>query len=92
MYILKIITYILFLIGIIFIVIDITKMSIKYPKKEIEYKYIPRTLDIDIEESANVDKIFSRMFQNAEPWIGTSRSESTKIRKLTKERIPNKNK
>lgn len=73
----------IFIIGIIIVTREVTKMSSECPKKEIEYKYMPRTLDIDMKDSADVDKIFKRMFQIAEPWVGTSRADSNKFRKIT---------
>lgn len=73
---------IIFIIGIIIVTREATKMSFECPKKEVEYKYMPRTLDIDIKDSADVDKIFKRMFQTAEPWIGTSRADANKFRTI----------
>jgi hypothetical protein len=73
---------IIFIIGIIIVTREATKMSFECPKKEVEYKYMPRTLDIDIKDSADVDKIFKRMFQIAEPWVGTSRADANKFRTI----------
>jgi len=73
---------VLFIIGIIIVTSQVTKMTYECPRKEIEYKYIPRSLDMDIKDSADVDKIFRTMFQSAEPWVGTSRADSNKFRKL----------
>ncbi len=61
---------------------QVTKMTYECPKKEIEYKYVPRSLDMDLKDSADVDKIFRTMFQSAEPWIGSSRADSNKFRKI----------
>lgn len=66
---------------------EVTKMTYQCPVKEIEYKYIPRSLDMDLKDSAEVDKIFKTMFQTAEPWIGTSRADSNKFRKIEAKRI-----
>jgi hypothetical protein len=74
----------IFIIGIVIVTQEVTKMTYKCPKKETEYKYIPRSLDIDIKDSADVDKIFKRMFNTAEPWIGASRADSNKFRKIKK--------
>lgn len=74
---------IIFIIGIIIVTREATKMSFKCPTKDVEYKYMPRTLDIDLKESANIDKIFKRMFQIAEPWVGTSRANTNKFRTIT---------
>lgn len=73
---------VLFVIGIVIVTMEVTKMTYQCPIKETEYKYIPRTLDMDLKDSANVDKIFKTMFQSAEPWIGSSRADSNKFRKI----------
>ena len=75
---------IIFIIGIIIVTREATKMSFKCPKKEVEYKYMPRTLDVDLKDSANVDKIFKRMFQTTEPWVGTSRADANKFKTIEK--------
>jgi hypothetical protein len=74
---------IIFIIGIIIVTREATKMSFKCPKKEVEFKYMPRTLDVDLKDSANVDKIFKRMFQIAEPWVSTSRADAKNFRTIT---------
>lgn len=68
--------------GIIIVTSQVTKMTYECPRKEIEYKYLPRSLDMDLKDSANVDKIFRTMFQSAEPWVGSSRADSNKFRKI----------
>jgi len=73
---------VLFIIGIIIVTSEVTKMTYECPRKEIEYKYVPRSLDMDIKDSADVDKIFRTMFQSAEPWVGSARADSNKLRKI----------
>ena len=73
---------VLFVIGIIIVTMEVTKMTYQCPIKETEYKYVPRSLDMDLKDSANVDKIFRTMFQSAEPWVGSSRADSNKFRKI----------
>ena len=73
---------VIFIIGIIIVTMEVTKMTYKCPVKETEYKYVPRSLDMDLKDSADVDKIFRTMFQSAEPWVGTSRADSNKFRKI----------
>jgi hypothetical protein len=73
---------VLFIIGIVIVTKEVTKMTYECPRKEIEYKYIPRSLDMDIQDSADVDKIFRTMFQSAEPWVGSARADSNKFRKI----------
>jgi hypothetical protein len=53
---------VLFIIGIIIVTSEVTKMTYECPRKEIEYKYVPRSLDMDMKDSADVDKIFRTMF------------------------------
>jgi hypothetical protein len=78
----KNIILVLFIIGLVMITHEATKMTYKCPKKEIKYKYLPRTLDLDVADSAEVEKIFKTMFERAEPWLGTSRADSNKFRKI----------
>lgn len=62
--------FILF-IGIIFIVIDVTKNSAVCPKEQIIYKYIPRTFADEEAEPTNVTDIFKTMFEQPSPWIAS---------------------
>lgn len=78
----KNIILVLFVIGLIMITHEVTKISYSCPKKEIEYKYLPRTMDMDLQDSAEVEKIFKTMFERAEPWVGTSRADSNKFRRI----------
>jgi len=78
----RIMILVFFIIGIIIITSELTKMSFKCPKQKIESKYMPRTLDLDLKESENIDNIFKNMFQDSEPWIGTSRADAARIRKI----------
>lgn len=79
---------IMMVIGLIIVVYEITKRTFKCSnEKEIEYRYLPRTLDMDIQDSKDVDKIFKTMFQKAEPWVGTSRADAQKIRRLKESRV-----
>jgi len=81
----KIIIFI-FIIGVIIVVKEITKLSYQCPKKEIIYKYLPRSLDMDIDDSKDINLIFSSMFQKAEPWIGSIKNNDTEniLRKIKK--------
>jgi hypothetical protein len=79
---------IILIIGMMIVVSEITKMTFSCPTKpEIEYRYMPRTLDIDVADSKDVDKIFKTMFQKAEPWVGTSRADAQKIRRIKQKDI-----
>jgi hypothetical protein len=72
MFLIKFIILILFLSGCCLVIYYFLKLNLKCPKPEIQYKYIPRNLDIDLYESKDVSKIFNLMFDKPEPWIGTS--------------------
>ena len=79
---------IIVIIGMMILVSEITKSTFLCPMKpEIEYRYLPRTLDMDIQDSKDVDKIFKTMFQKAEPWIGTSRADAQKIRRIKETQV-----
>ena len=84
----KSIFVIIIILGLIIVVYELTKRTFQCPNKpEIEYRYLPRTLDMDIQDSKDVDKIFKTMFQKAEPWVGTSRADAQKIRRIKERRI-----
>lgn len=83
----KSIIMIIFIIGLVIVVRELTRMSFKCPVPDIEYKYMPRTLDLDLKDSKDVDAIFKTMFQASEPWIGTSRADSAKIRKIAANKL-----
>jgi hypothetical protein len=77
----------IFIIGVVIITKEVTKMTFECPQKEIETRYMPRTMDMDIQDSKNIDKIFKSMFQGSEPGIYSSRADSNKFRKLINEKI-----
>ena len=84
----KNIAIVIFFIGAIIIARELKQC--KCPKKKINYKYLPRSLDVDLKNSSNVDRIFKSMFQESEPWIGTYRSDSNKFRKIINQKNINK--
>lgn len=56
-------------IGLIFVIIDLVKTEHVCPPNRIIYRYIPRTLDEEIESPAFVSDIFKTMFTQPSPWI-----------------------
>jgi hypothetical protein len=78
----KVIILLIFIIGLIIVVRETTKMTLKCPKNEIQYKYLPRNLDLDLVESKDVDNIFKSMFQDNQPWVGTKKTYLKNIRKI----------
>jgi hypothetical protein len=60
----------LIFIGIVCIVIDITKTENKCPNNKIIYRFIPRTLDEELESPVYPTDVFKVMFSQPSPWIG----------------------
>lgn len=70
---LKKIIYLIFFIGLIFVIIEVTKViTLKSaPKPVIKYKYVPRTFQQEQDNPIPIFDIFDDMFQNPSPWIGS---------------------
>lgn len=66
----KTILLIFIFIGILLIVVDITRSETKCSSNKIIYRYIPRTLDEELNEPAYAGDIFESMFNQSNPWIG----------------------
>ena len=60
----KSIMIILVIIGIILLIIDITKRYYTCPLNKIEYRYIPRTFEEESKEPVPLNDIFDSMFKN----------------------------
>ena len=59
----------LFMIGLIFICINLTKLNFKCPKKEVIYKYVPKkTIDAQFEDNFPTD-LFKSLFTQNSPWV-----------------------
>jgi hypothetical protein len=67
----KNILVVLIFVGIIFIVIDIAKTEKVCPQNRIIYRYIPRTLDEEVESPAFASDVFRTMFSQPSPWINS---------------------
>ena len=65
----KNILILLIFIGIIFIVVDIVRTEKKCPQNQIIYRFIPRTLDEELEAPAFATDVFRTMFSQPSPWI-----------------------
>lgn len=65
----KTILILLLFIGIILIVIDITKNTTLCPKERVVYRYIPKPFDEEQNEPVSVSDIFATMFSQPSPWI-----------------------
>lgn len=56
-------------IGIILIVIEVTKTAATCPLQKTIYRYIPRTFEEEQNEQAYVTDIFYTMFSEPTPWV-----------------------
>lgn len=59
------------LVGLVCIVISITKQISTCPEPKIEYKYIPRTFQEEQDNPVYVSDIFRDMFEKPSPWIAS---------------------
>ena len=62
---------VLFLIAVIFIVIELTKSYNECPERKIEYRYLPRTFKEEQESLVPIDDVYGTMFNQASPWVGS---------------------
>jgi hypothetical protein len=67
-------------IGIVFIIIEITKDTTKCPGEKVIYKYIPRTLEEEQLNPVYVTDIFKTMFSQPSTWIGEVNDLDTRKR------------
>jgi hypothetical protein len=65
----KNIIILLIFIGIIFVVVDIVRTEQVCPQNKIIYRFIPRTLDEELDSPAFATDIFRVMFSQPSPWI-----------------------
>jgi hypothetical protein len=63
------ILFILFFIGLVFVIIDVTKNYNKCPPNKTVYRFIPRTFKEEQENPVPVEDLFTKMFNQPEPWI-----------------------
>jgi hypothetical protein len=68
---LGIIFKVLFVIGLLLIVVDLTKTYYKAPPNKTIYRYIPRTFVEEQENPVPLDDIFYQMFNNPTPWVAS---------------------
>jgi hypothetical protein len=67
----RFIVLLLFMIGVIFIIIEITKSYNRCPASEIKYRYIPRSFKEEQDEPVAISDLYGRMFDEASPWVGS---------------------
>jgi len=78
----RFIVLVLFLIGVIFIIIELTKSYNECPAKKIEYRYLPRTFKEEQESQVPIDDVYGTMFAQASPWVGSFTKNEENIRTL----------
>jgi hypothetical protein len=61
---------IILIIGLLLVIINLTKMYTKCPENKIIYKYIPRTFKEEQESPIDVSEIFKELFNKPSPWVG----------------------
>lgn len=69
---------IFFIIGTIFIVIDIVKSYYNCPPEKTIYKFIPRTFEEEQNYPIPVQTIFNKMFEQPSPWVHSFDIHKTK--------------
>lgn len=67
----KNIALLLGLIGLIFVIIDVTRVYSKCPSNQTIYRYIPRTFKEEQDNPVPLMDIFGAMFFDQSPWMGS---------------------
>lgn len=65
----KIVLIMLIFVGILFVAIDLARTEKQCPPNQIIYRFIPRTLDEELEAPAFATDVFRTMFSQPSPWI-----------------------
>jgi len=77
MYLLKGFSLIFFIIGIVlFVVYFITMKAVSNVEQKIVYRYIPRTLEEEMESPVYISEIFKTMFSQPSTWIDSIESDA----------------
>jgi hypothetical protein len=75
---LTVIMQIIFCIGLILIIIDLTRIYNACPAPKTIYRYVPRTFIEEQENPVPMDDIFYDMFNNPTPWVASVDTERKK--------------
>ena len=67
------------LFSIILIVIGITQATYKCPPNKVIYRYIPRTLDEEINSPVSTSEIYKKMFEYDSPWVKATKNIDSDI-------------
>lgn len=65
----KVSLLIILFMGILLLTVNMMKSSQTEKKPKIEYKYIPRTFDEEMDDRGFVSDIFATMFSQQSPWV-----------------------
>lgn len=65
----KHILILLIFIGIVFVVVDLARTEKECPRNQVIYRFIPRTLDEELEAPAFATDVYRTMFSQPSPWI-----------------------
>jgi hypothetical protein len=65
----KVALLIILFIGILLLTVNMIKSSQEQEKPKIEYRYIPRTFDEEMDDRGYVSDIFATMFSQQSPWV-----------------------
>lgn len=77
MYLLKGFSLIFLIIGIVLLVVYfITMKSVSNVEQKIVYKYIPRTLEEEMESPVYISEIFRTMFSQPSTWIDSTDADA----------------
>jgi hypothetical protein len=81
----KNILIILIFVGILCMVIALTKNEVNCPEQKVIYRYIPRTFEEEQEEPVYVSDIFNKMFTEPSPWVGSvNEIDDEKLKEINK--------
>ena len=75
------------IVGIILLIVDISRSTVKCNQNETTYRYIPRTYDEEQKEPVFVTDIFKTMFSQPGVWeagLGARQEEDRKVEQINK--------
>jgi hypothetical protein len=67
-------------VGLSLIVYDLTKTYYQCPAPKVVYKFLPRSMEENLENPVPLDDVFKSMFEAPSPWIASFGTDMKKIR------------
>lgn len=67
----KTVLIVAFIVGMVFVIIDLVKVYSPCPPNQIIYRYLPRTFKEEQENPVPATEIFASMFNDVDPWIAS---------------------